>query len=334
MISIQKYLQLLPEGSERTRGSEELCESLAALSSRLMGYSAVQMAARKHPALSGISAQMSSLRSRLEETAEPAKIAGLGDEAAEVFRQYRETLASLEKLNTEELQRMVTMLNATVAVLSAGSERSLTRLKQLESDLQQTSAIQDIVALRSRLSDCLQYVRTETELERSSHSREMAQIEQARHKVQESVALARCGTAGRVEAEASLSEHFKSPSMYVIVVVLTRVRTVATRFGASVADRFVQLFAHDLVELLPSPKSVFRWSEQTLVVQVVYSGQQFQLKAEVQKDLASISNTRRMEIGQRTAMLLNTHQWTLFRLAECTAVEEAVKRIEMLGGLG
>ena len=243
MISIQKYLQMLPPGAERTRGSEELCQSLAALCSRLMEYSVVQMAAQKHPALSGISVQLSNLRSRLEETAEPAKIAGLGDEAAEIFREYRETRASLEKLNTEELQRMVTMLNTTVAVLSAGSERSLTRLKQLASDLQQASAIQDIVALRSRLSHCLQYIRTETELERSSHSREMAQIEQTRQKVQESVALARSGTGSRMEAEASLSENLKSPSMYVVVVVLTRVRTVAARFGG-VGGRSVRAAFH------------------------------------------------------------------------------------------
>ena len=79
---------------------------------------------------------------------------------------------------------------------------------------------------------------------------------------------------------------------------------------------------------------MFRWSEQTLVAQVDHSGQRSHLKAAVQSQLASIPNTRRMEIGQRAAILLNTHQWTLFPLAECKSLEDAAKRIEMVGGLG
>lgn len=335
MISIQKYLAMLPPGTDASAETSAFCDALSSLSARLLEAAGIHLLSRSHPALSSFASQLDTLRARLGEPLRPEEIASLADSAVDILSQHRETAAALDQLNTEEVQRMVAMLNSTIAVLSAGSERSLGRLKQLERDLVATTAIQDIVALRSRLSDCLQYVREEADRERKQHAREVAGIEQTCQKIQENIAVARAGVAGRAEAEQSLAQAASNPSSssYVVVVVLTRAGTVASRFGKDVAERFLQLFARDLVDLLPSPKAVFRWSDQALLAHLDYSGAAAQLKLHLQKQMATIPATRKMELGQRAAMLLNTHQWTMFALRETAGLPDAIRRIDLLGNL-
>ncbi|MCL5745066.1 MAG: hypothetical protein M1541_14265, partial [Acidobacteria bacterium] len=202
MILLRKYLY----GGENAASAETIaedgiCSALAQLSSALLSGIGEQMMRERHSALSVFGLETQKLRERLEASNSMEEIRSISTQSGSLLEEFRRARDQMEQHEAAEVQKMVTMLNQTVAVLSSGSERSLLRLRQIEGDLRQASALGDIVALKARLSDCLQYVREQRAQEREDAARSLERMERDVQRLQEGMALARGGIGSRAEAE-------------------------------------------------------------------------------------------------------------------------------------
>ena len=113
-----------------------------------------------------------------------------------------------------ELKNMVKMLTATVGGISAGSNTNISILSEIERQVADVSALDDVRVMKSRLSDCLGEIRKEAErqkreaeetVERLSH-----ELKQSRKLSAQFAALERqdvlTGLPLRRDAEAALAE--------------------------------------------------------------------------------------------------------------------------------
>jgi hypothetical protein len=269
------------------------------------------------------------LQQRIDAEPEPGEIRAAGTELAAMLAQYKTARDQISDGEAADVQKIVAMLHQTVAVLSAGSQRSVARLRQIEDDLKQTAAISDIVALKARLGDAMRYVREQGAQEREESARVLVEIEREVQQAQESMAVARSGMGGRAEAERSLAEAMpRRPRTAAAVFLLESVANVKQRFGAALGERFFSLFVQDLAGALPAPRKLFRWSETAVLAELETDGPAAALRSQIPLWLASIPAQRRLDVGQRLAVLSNGHRWTLIPLADVGSAADAIRRVE------
>lgn len=334
MILLRKYLY----GGETAAPTEStaeagICSALAQLAAALLSGLGEQMMRERHSALSVFGLEAQKLRERLEASNSPEAIRSISGESGSLLEEFRLAREQMEQHEATEVQKMVTMLNQTVAVLSSGSERSLLRLRQIEGDLRQASALGDIVALKARLTDCLQYVREQRAQEREDAARSLERMERDVQRLQEGVALARGGIGRRAEAERDVAEAVAKLDAVFAVFVLERCPLIKVRFSPVVAERFVSLFAQDLSEHLPGPKKLYRWNDFTVLVSVPGSKPLATRTAELRERLSAMPNERQVDVGQRVAVFSNAHRWTLVRPAESGSPAAAILLIDQFAQL-
>ena len=103
---------------------------------------------------------------------------------------------------------------------------------------------------------------------------------------------------------------------------------VRQRFSAGLGERFFSLFVQDLAGALPAPRKLFRWSETAVLAELETEGSPAALRSRIPAWLASIPAQRRLDVGQRLAVLSNAHRWTLIPLSDVDTAGEAIRRIE------
>jgi len=202
------------------------------------------------------------------------------------------------------------------------------RWRQVEQDLRQASALGDIVALKSRLGDCLQYVRNQRAQEREDAASSLSKMEREVQRLQEGVALARSGLETRAEAERSVSEAVAKLDAVFAVFLLECCPMVKVQFSPVVAERFMSLFVRDLCEHLPGPKRLYRWNDFTILASVPGNKPLALRTAEIRERLTAIPNERQVDAGQRLAVFSNAHRWTLVRPAESGSPAAAILLID------
>jgi len=329
MITLRKYLY-----GESTAASGDadparaFCRALAQLTTALLDGLDQQVFNEPHSAFRPFAAETRKLRERVEGEALPDDISKTVDDAAALLKQFREVRDQVQRSEASEVQKMVAMLNETIGVLSSGSERSVTRLKQVENDLKHASALSDIVALKTRLNLCMACVREERAKEQQETGRRVSELGSGIRRVQEGFALARTGMATRTEAEKSIAEALTNAESAMAVIVLDLIPTIKLRFNHITAERFVSAFAQDLSQLLPSPNRLFRWDDQSLVVELGNSQLFARRVGEVRERLRQMPRERQLDLGQRSAMFSNAHRWTLIRPSEAQTAPAAISRID------
>jgi hypothetical protein len=115
-----------------------------------------------------------------------------------------------------------------------------------------------------------------------------------------------------------------------VLIVLERASAIRERFGSVVAERFVYLFVQDLVEHLPAQKRLFRWTENSLLVEVEPSGSAEATRALLRNAMGRIPAERRIDVGQRLAVFSNQHRWTAIPAAELRDCADIVARLDQL----
>jgi len=329
MITLRKYLY-----GESTAASGDadaahaFCGALAQLTTALLDGLVEQVFNEPHSAFRPFAVEARKLRERLEDDALPDDISRIVDDAAALLRQFRQVRDQVQHSEASEVQKMVAMLNETIGVLSSGSERSATRLKQVENDLKHASAMSDIVALRARINACMMCVREERTKGQQETAKHISDMEGGVRRAQEGFTLARSGIATRTEAEKSIGAAVTNAEAAMAVIVLDLIPTIKSRFNQITAERFVSAFAQDVSERLPSPNRLFRWNEQSLVVELGGSRLFARRMNDVRDRLQQMPRERQMDLGNRSAVFSNAHRWTLLRPSEAQTAPAAISRID------
>jgi hypothetical protein len=330
MISLRKYLEAAE--AMDCRATAEFCQALADLSAALLAGVEDHILERDLPQLGSYPDALRSLREHIEADPSPQALRAAGASARALLEQHHQLRAELHQRQGTEIANIVAMLNQTVAVLSGGSERSITRLRKIEEDLKAASAISDIVALKDRLGDTLRFVREQNAREREDSKRTLAEMERNAQRAQERMAIARSGVPDRSQAEQALAGVVvvEDPARLLVVIVLERAAAIRERFGSVVAERFVYLFVQDLVEQLPCKKKLFRWTENSLLMEVEPSGSPEATRSLLRSAMGRIPAERRIDVGQRLAVFSNQHRWTAIPAAELRDGADMAARLDQL----
>jgi GGDEF domain-containing protein len=329
MITLRKYLYgESGAASGDAESARAFCDSLAQLAMALLNGLEEHVFGEPHSAFQAFGGEARTLRERLVGDVSPDDIRAMATDALSLLKEFRQARQQVQETEASEVQKMVAMLNKTITMLAGGSERSLARLQQVESDLMHASAMSDIVALNGRLTTCMLYVRAERKKEQRETASNITEIERDVQHAQDGFALARTGISTRTEAEKSVAEAVTNGESAMAIIVLDRLPSIKARFNAIVAERFLSSFGQDLSERLPSPNRLFRWNDQSLLVELSDTKALDARTAEVRERLKQMPRERQLDVGQRHAVFSNSHRWTLMRPAESQTLPAAILRIE------
>ena len=327
MISIRKYLNGSSKGAP-----DERWEPLFDLASRLLAGIEAHGINHDYPEGVKFQEQVRALHAALDQDPGPEKFESVGAEVGRILEKHERWCRELSRAQAAEVQNMVAMLNRTVAVLSSGSERSVSRLRRIEGEIQHVAAINDLVALKARLADCLAYVQEETAREREEVARTLAGMEAELEKARETEAMARSGLPGRAEAEQAIARAAEARAGLALVCVLDRFENVQARFGPAAADQFVDLFVRDLGRRLPSPKKLFRWSAVALVALLEPTPEGGDVPAQIRHAMQNLPLERKLETGGRVALIAQPVRWTVLDVGELPSAEVVLAHTRQFTG--
>lgn len=278
------------------------------------------------------------LEDNLAERFAPTEILVVAGAAAKTLEDYNQRTTRFIRMQSAELQSMLAMLTDTVAAISAGSERSVQRLHTIEKQLERASVLEDIRALKSRLSECLQAVREEVRLQREEMARTMTELKNEIKRAQErrtvsappppKPATASALAMGRAEAEQALAQALEQGlHAYAALFVVDRIEIINARFGSNAGEQLVQFFRHHLTEGLLRSDPVYRWSAASLVALLDRPYSLDDARAEVQH-VVSVRLEKTIQIGTRTVLLPITSHWSVLPVFEAASLQELIADLD------
>ncbi len=242
------------------------------------------------------------------------------------------------RLQGAELYRMITMLTRTVETLGSGSEHAVSKLREIEGQIEKTSGIEDVRGLKLRLSQCLDGIRAETQRQKAETARTVARLQEEIRGSQERISVAGAGPVldpvtglpARAAAAAALSEWALSPNPpHAALFIVDRIQLLNSRFGYEVGDRVLKTYVEELRSHLPPSDQIFRWSGPALLallnrpdpIEKVREHLRFALPAKIE---------RNFELAKRSVLLSITATWAVFPIAP--PVDEFIDRLDTFLG--
>ncbi len=316
MISIKRYLS----GGSRTE------EALRRVVEVLL--SALQMHAVEGDDEEAIlfRSTLSSLAKRFSAAITPEEMLVIAGALASSIKDYGERTTRFVRAHGAEYQQMVATLMQTIASVTQASDRTVTRLHDIEKQLERASVIEDVRALRHKLNQCLESIQEEIhEQERNDAAKELEQALQASHaRLSESLTSSAStedpvtGLPGRAAAEEALAEAgHKKNEHFAVAVVANRVQVINSRFGYSVGDRVLRHVSEAYRNALSADDLLFRWQGPSFLA-ILRRPSNIE---EVRKEIARIASSRAeelVEIGNRTVLLPVSASWTVFPMSAST----------------
>lgn len=235
----------------------------------------------------------------------------------EILGAYQALMSATSLASALEMQKIVAMLSETLQVLAAGSHRSVLRLKEVEVLLTKVSGLDDIVALKSRLTDCLAFVRKETAREHEEVSQTLATVKEDFRKAQEALLFSSHAAPGRKAAEQHLARIIQSsPSApwFVAVFVLQHFALVSRRYGSSVADQLLLELIRLRIQPFVKDGAVFRWAKDSVLAVLPDVGSLDKVQEEIRVSMSQPLDYR-APIGGRVAVLTIATRWMAWAAA-------------------
>ncbi len=275
------------------------------------------------------------LENKLQQDFSPQQVLVVAGAVARALEDYNQRTTRFIRMQSAELQGMLAMLTETVAAISAGSERTVTRLQTIEKQLERASMLEDIRTLKARLSECLLAVREEARQQREETARTIAELRNEIRRAQQrqsAVAPAKPNVApqgmGRAEAEAALARAVEQRlHAYAAVFVLERFDLISGRFGPNAAEQLARFFRHHLTQGILSSDAVFRWSNASFLVLMERAGSLEEARAEVQR-VASVRLEWTLQIGTRTVLLPVSSRWAVIPVYQFPSLRLVVEEID------
>ncbi len=218
-----------------------------------------------------------------------------------------------------ELQNMLKMLTSTIGVISSVSDVHVNHLNEIEKQIARAGELDDVRAIRARLTECLTDIRKEAERQR----RESAEtVEQLNQRLEEERQLtvypgdpARdmvTGLPTRTQAEAALAEWGRAgKKAYAALFVLDRLQAINLKFGRDVGDSVLNGFLGSVRERLSPTDRLFRWSGTALLALLPRPNTLETVRSELGRILDS-KLEHMVQTASRSILLPVAPRWTVF----------------------
>jgi GGDEF domain-containing protein len=326
-ISLKRYL---------AGGDYELAESLRRMAGLLLETVRLHAVVGDPSDYEKFQKDIARLEADLEKDFSASQILVVAGAVAKTLEDYNQRTSRYVRTQNAELQAMLAMLTETVAAISAASDRTVTRLQNIEKQLERASMLEDIRGLKAKLSECLLMVRDEARRQREETARTIAELRSEIQRAQQRqapISLAKPTAAppermGRAEAEQALARALEERAhAYAAVFVVDRVELVSGRFGANAGEQLVQFFQHHLAQGLLSSDQVFRWGPASLLVLMERRGSLEEAREEAQR-VASVRLEKTIQIGTRTALLPVTGRCAVIPVFQYPSLRLLIEEIE------
>ncbi len=247
---------------------------------------------------------------------------------------YRRNENRMQMTQAGEMQKIVAMLNDTLVVLSTGSDRAISRLKQVEKALQRAQAINDLVALKETVAQTMLFVREEMHKEREVTAKVLADTGEEFRRVRKALVVANGGLPGRKDAlrilgPALAGEHRNR--CFVAVFVIERYAALCGRFGPELAGDVIHGFLRERLGRLAAPGALFLWAPGCVVVLMERDGALAEVRAEV-AEVADAAYEYRIYWAERIVPVGLASRWMLFQGADWEA-EPLAGEIDAFAGV-
>lgn len=274
---------------------------------------------------------------RLEEPAPAGGISRLAEEAVSALGEYNSRVQKWFRVQSAELQSIIEMLTKTMMAIAAGAEHSISRLREIERNLQNATAVEDFQAARIRMSECLNTLRFEIERRREESA---VQVKELKSAIDRSERRA-CGAKrlpgrrdpvtelpDRPEAEATLMTAAESRGpFFVAVFVLERMELINMRFGHAAGDQVLVAYAQHLADHVESQDRLFRWTGPAFVALL----RRTETIAPVREALGRFASKRLAKsavFGARSVLLPIEANWTVLSVADAHPPATLIRQID------
>jgi hypothetical protein len=266
------------------------------------------------------------------QNAKPSEINVAAGVASTAIQEYNRQTVSSVRARGVELQAVVGMLTQCISEISAGSERSTTRLRDIERRLAKSQEIYDVRDLRQEMADCLADVREESACRRRESDHLIADLktavrEGARTSLLEIKANApeneleppagapaedaESGPRGGIEALIEQAAQ-DGPPLFVAVLVIDHLNTIISRFGQAAAAQVAAFCAQQAKTNLRNALEVLVWKGTSCVALLDGTAGSEALERGVLYE-AQRRRSMTLELGQRNAMLqVSYSKWCVF----------------------
>lgn len=277
------------------------------------------------------------LENKLQEDFSPQQVLVVAGAVAKALENYNQRTTRFIRMQSAELQGMLAMLTETVAAISAGSERTVTRLQTIERQLERASMLEDIRSLKAKLSECLVAIREEARQQREETARTIAElrneIKRARERQSPAAPVNRTPvpeSMSRAEAEQALARAIEHREhAYAAIFVLERFDLISGRFGPNAAEQLARFYRHHLTQGMLSSGPVYRWNQATFLLVMDRAGSLEDVRAEVQR-IASVRLEWTLQIGTRTVLLPVSSRWAVIPVFQFPSLRLLIQEIEAI----
>jgi GGDEF domain-containing protein len=251
---------------------------------------------------------------------DPDNILVIAGSIASTIKEYGERGTRCFRAQSAEYQHIVSMLTDTIATLSQGTDRSVKGLREIEKQIERASLIEDVRAVREKLSHCLEALQEEIRGQQMLTATTTKELEQTVADSQARLASGPQGLAldqvtglpGRSAAQAAIVEAIQQgKDRFAVIFVASRLQGINTRFGYAVGDRVLRkMCAHFRAGLSPHDK-LFRWRGPGLLAILTRSQSVEGVRREIAR-LASVQNEDLVEMNGRSVSLSMSANWTVY----------------------
>ena len=266
---------------------------------------------------------------------EPADVLVSAGTAAKSIEEYNRRTVNFVRARGLELQAMVQMLTQTMSDVSAGSERSITRLRTIERRLAKSQELYDIRDLRQQMAGCLAEVREEAACRKKESEQTLADLRGVIHPAGKRAPPAAALPAPPPDAAAAQAAQLPTGALqssktvetlleraaldgrplFAAVLAVDRLHAIDTRFGGEAADLVTAFCAEELGKSLQHALLALTWKRGACVVLLDGAVGVEDLEQEILHD----SLRRRqmtLETGTRSLMLTVSYsKWGLYPIA-------------------
>jgi GGDEF domain-containing protein len=231
---------------------------------------------------------------------------------------------------------MVAMLTKTMAAITSGSQSTISRLQNIEGELQKASLLEDFHTAKIRMSECLDVLRTEIVRHRSESAQQVSEIHSTvrslRSKSLTPEEIARLDPLTklpeRAAAEAALAAVVKETiPAFAVAFVTDRLDLINARFGRAVGDAVLLFFSRHVRQELTEADRLFRWTGPAILAIL----QRSEPPASVREDMNHLfarRPTMNVTVEDRPVMLAVPAKWMVLAAHEIRPLPQLIKRID------
>ncbi len=240
--------------------------------------------------------------------------------ALRAMEDYNQRTSKFVRRQSTELQHIVSMLTEALITIGSSSDKSVSRLQDIEKSIESTQAVEDIQILKLRLKECLEAVHEEAQRQKEDGNSALVTLQQELDSSRDRMGAVpitpemdeATGLQAKGQAERAIRRALLSPAhKFIVVAVCSRVQAVNARFGHAVGDKVLATLAEHFRKGLSARDQIFRWHGPTLVAVLERTERIDRIRAEI-RNFADVRMDKTIEIGQRSVLIPISAAWVIF----------------------